>query len=343
MTTRLRILSIDGGGIRGIIPAMVLQHLEQLTGKRTAQLFDVIAGVSTGGVMALMLTVPGADGAPKYSASDVLDFYVTRGKDIFSAPAAWAAEWAKGQTIPKYPAESMTGPMADVFGDTALRQAMTEVVVVAFGLVSRRPEFFVRTPPNRPTAEWGADYYMRDVARATTAFPGLFPPAEITSIDRSRTHRLIDGGVISANPSVLSLASSVVTTAPDAELIVASLGTGYSATPLPWPDILRWGSAQWSQSGDLVDVLFEGSSAGAEIVMTLPSVGTASSFRFQPQLPSEYAAMDDTSAANIQALERMTARAIAGIGPVHSDDPTRPQPWPRLFGQLVPLLTGPAT
>ena len=79
----IRILSIDGGGIRGVIPARVLVELERLTGLPIASTFDVIAGTSTGGIIALGLTRPtGVDGAP-LAAREVLELYMRRGNEIF--------------------------------------------------------------------------------------------------------------------------------------------------------------------------------------------------------------------------------------------------------------------
>ncbi len=66
-----KVLSIDGGGIRGIIPAMVLAEIERRTGERIAEMFDLIAGTSTGGILALGLTKPGQDGEPEYGAVQV--------------------------------------------------------------------------------------------------------------------------------------------------------------------------------------------------------------------------------------------------------------------------------
>jgi len=71
----MNILSIDGGGIRGIIPAIVLAEIERRTGSKIAGLFDLIAGTSTGGILALGLTRPGNDGTPRYSASDLVTLY----------------------------------------------------------------------------------------------------------------------------------------------------------------------------------------------------------------------------------------------------------------------------
>src|SRR5438067_8204092 len=83
MADRMRVLSIDGGGVRGIIPALVLAEVERRTGKRTAELFDLVTGTSTGGIIALAMTVPGDDGAPRWTADELADLYRTKGNVIF--------------------------------------------------------------------------------------------------------------------------------------------------------------------------------------------------------------------------------------------------------------------
>jgi len=87
---RVRVLAIDGGGIRGIIPALVLARIEELTGKPASELFDLIAGTSTGGIIALGVNVPAAGGAgatarPRWSARELADMYVSEGPRIFDA------------------------------------------------------------------------------------------------------------------------------------------------------------------------------------------------------------------------------------------------------------------
>lgn len=78
------ILSISGGGIRGIIPAVVLAELENITQKPIAKSFDLIAGTSTGGIIASMLAVPGKNQQPKYSAQKVVELYKDFGKTVFN-------------------------------------------------------------------------------------------------------------------------------------------------------------------------------------------------------------------------------------------------------------------
>ena len=70
-----RVLSIDGGGIRGIIPALVIAHLEQKTGQPASELFDLIVGTSTGGMLALGLAQQGEEGAPQFNAKQMVKLY----------------------------------------------------------------------------------------------------------------------------------------------------------------------------------------------------------------------------------------------------------------------------
>src|SRR3954464_8358528 len=79
----VRILAIDGGGMRGLIPAVVLAEIERRSGRRTAELFDLIAGTWTGGVLPCGLTRPGEGGAPAFAAADLIGFYKSEGPEVF--------------------------------------------------------------------------------------------------------------------------------------------------------------------------------------------------------------------------------------------------------------------
>jgi patatin-like phospholipase/acyl hydrolase len=79
-----KILSIDGGGIRGLIPALVLAEIEKRTGRAVAECFDLIAGTSTGGILALGFARDDGNGKPRYAAKDLAGIYQTRGREIFS-------------------------------------------------------------------------------------------------------------------------------------------------------------------------------------------------------------------------------------------------------------------
>ncbi len=89
MPATWRILSIDGGGIRGIIPAIILASIEERTGKPISELFDLIAGTSTGAILALGLTKPNASGKPEFTAQRIGELYEEEIPNIFRNPQSW--------------------------------------------------------------------------------------------------------------------------------------------------------------------------------------------------------------------------------------------------------------
>jgi hypothetical protein len=101
----VRILAIDGGGMRGIIPARLLAHLEERTGRRAAELFDLVAGTSTGGLLALGLSKPDPHhpARPHYRASEIVDFYRLSGRDIFRRSLLHFIRSLGSWLGPKYP------------------------------------------------------------------------------------------------------------------------------------------------------------------------------------------------------------------------------------------------
>ena len=112
------ILSIDGGGIRGIIPAMILAEIERRTGRRIAEMFDLIAGTSTGGILALGLTVPHEQkrNKPRYRASQLVSFYEEDGKEIFHS--FWQDVVSlHGLMEERYPSEPIERVLRKYLGD----------------------------------------------------------------------------------------------------------------------------------------------------------------------------------------------------------------------------------
>ncbi len=102
-----RLLSIDGGGIRGILPAMVLTDLDRRTNRPIIDLFDMIVGTSTGGLIALALACPGEGGRPRHTARDVIRLYEMQGRRVFSR-SVWHTIRAVGNLADeKYPSSGI--------------------------------------------------------------------------------------------------------------------------------------------------------------------------------------------------------------------------------------------
>jgi uncharacterized protein len=140
------LLSIDGGGMRGIIPAIVLAYLEDKTRLPTARAFDLIGGTSTGGILALGLSKPGADGEPEYSADQLRDLYKHEGERIVHKSRLWQIRSLDGLADNRYP----EGPLEEVlrdeyFGDTPMSAAVTEVIFTSYDLHGSEPFTFKRS------------------------------------------------------------------------------------------------------------------------------------------------------------------------------------------------------
>jgi patatin-like phospholipase/acyl hydrolase len=177
---------------------MVLAYMEDRTGKRISQLFDVVAGTSTGGILALGLACPNADGTgPKYKARELVDLYAKEGLNIF--PPGWISGVL--QVIePKYSARGLEFVLQRYFGDTTLREAVVDVLVPAYDIEHRNVMFF-RSGMAKTQNDY--NYPMRVVARATSAGPTYFPPLSLDGVAGSQSHfTLIDGGVVLNDPAM---------------------------------------------------------------------------------------------------------------------------------------------
>ncbi len=302
----MRILSIDGGGIRGLIPALVLAELERQTGKPVADCFDLIAGTSTGGILALGLAKPGPDGRPQYRAQDLADLYLREGGRIFHEGPWRHLTNPMGIRTEKYPADGIEAVLAAYFGETRLKDALTEVLVTAYDIEKRDP-FFYRSRRARLDPRY--DVPMRVAARATSAAPTYFEPAKVEWPEGRDV--LVDGGVFANNPAMCAFAEAWQLlrdgARPEGEVLLVSLGTGQYVRPFRYEDAKDWGVAGWAKP--ILDVIFDGVSdtVDYQLRQILPSGsdGAARYYRFQTKLDAGLNEMDDTAPDHLEGLHRM--------------------------------------
>ena len=334
MAKTIRVLSIDGGGIRGLIPALVLEHIEALTGRPIASQFDLIAGSSTGGVMTALLTRPGPDGKPMYTAEDVVGLYTEHGRDLFYADPAYQAESKGGWALPVFPSSSVVTTLSKYLADAQLKDALTDVFVTAYDIDRRRPFFFERERARRPSGS--GNFLMLDMARATCAFPAMFPAVEARNASGTRTYHLIDGGMVSANPAALAYTRAKALFGPEAPVVMVSVGTGDFEAPLPFAQCENWGLTNWAPR--VADVLFDGVNHGVDYAME-EVMRSSEYFRFQVTLPAANEGTADVSPANVDGLRQIVRDAIAGKGKGILPDTDRPRrPWPGRFTELKKML-----
>ena len=223
---KVSVLAVDGGGIRGVIPARVLQAVEERMQRPVSELFDLVAGTSTGGLVVLGLTKPASKGAatPAHAASDLVALYRDHGAEIFHASLARRVATAGGLLGPRYPAGPIEAVLEAKFGDTMLSEALTEIVVPSYDLSRPAPFFFKRRYGLDDAA---LDVPMTSAARATSAAPTYFEPRPLEPFPgESRPHALVDGGVFANNPALSAYAEALDLWGDDVEVHVVSIGTG---------------------------------------------------------------------------------------------------------------------
>jgi patatin-like phospholipase/acyl hydrolase len=300
MAPPFRVLAIDGGGIRGIIPALILQEIEKRTQRPICELFDLLAGTSTGGIIALGLAKPGADGKPDKSATDIVDLYEQEGSAIF--PGSLRERLHLGfLTGAKYTGTGVDSTLQKYFGDVRLKEALKPVLVPSYDIEKQTTIFF---KSEKAKASPDADFPMRQVARATSAAPTYFPPARIDTPDSVQYYALVDGGVIAGNPAMCAYAEAVkMGVIGDGGVVMLSLGTGELRQPIKYDDACKWGQLEWAQP--VLDIVLQGSNATVDyqLQQLMKADGPEQNyFRMQLDLSENASDMDDASNPNLKRL-----------------------------------------
>ncbi|GAV82040.1 Patatin domain-containing protein [Cephalotus follicularis] len=282
----ITVLSIDGGGIRGIIPGTMLAFLEdqlqKLDGEeaRIADYFDVIAGTSTGGLVTAMLTAPNEQNRPLFAAKDINDFYLEHCPKIFpqnSSAFASATKLVKSLHGPKYDGKYLHTLLKEKLGDTLLHQTLTNVVIPTFDIKRLQPIIFSSYQVKKtPTI----DAPLSDICIGTSAAPTYLPAHYFETKDSTgkvREFNLIDGGVAANNPALVAISEvtkEITRGNPDffpikptdyGRFLVVSLGTGAAKFEEKYDakEAASWGLLGWLTSDGstpLIDVFTESSS-----------------------------------------------------------------------------------
>jgi uncharacterized protein len=297
----LKILSIDGGGIRGVIPATVLAEIEDRTGAQIADLFDLITGTSTGGILALGLVRPNGGGRPQFAAAELAELYEKEGKRIFER-SLWHRTLALDNLLDeKYPADGLESVLEEYFGDARLKDAVQEVLVPSYELETREPWFFARHKAQADPQK--NDFAMRYVARATSAAPTYFEPLELDTM--KPPGGFVDGGVYANNPAMCGYVEAKELHPDAEEVLVVSLGTGQHTRPIHYEDAKGWGLALWAKP--VLNVVFDGVSDTVDHQMKIlcrdSDEGDPRYYRFQTELDRGSDDMDNATATNIAVLK----------------------------------------
>ncbi|KAL1188902.1 Patatin-like protein 1 [Cardamine amara subsp. amara] len=276
--TLVTILSLDGGGVRGVIVGVILAYLEQqlqeLDGEnaRLADYFDVVAGTSTGGLVTAMVTVPDDTGRPLFAAKDIVPFYLEHSPKIFPQPEGLFALLPKLPKLlsgPKYDGKYLRNLLSKFLGEKRLHQTITNVVIPTFDIKRLQPTIF---SSYQSLVDPSLNVKVSDICIGTSAAPTFFPPHYFSNEDsqgKTTEFHLVDGGVTANNPTLVAITAvskQIVKNNPDMgklkplgydKFLVISIGTGstkkeqnYSAKKAA-----KWGIISWLYDDGFTPIL----------------------------------------------------------------------------------------
>jgi len=291
-----RILSLDGGGIRGLVTCEWLAGVEdalKAAGKPgLLRSFDLFAGSSTGAIIACALAIG-------LSPREIAALYRTHGDTIFPGMAGrlWSRAgrlFSQGVSAPKYDGKGLEKVLKQVFGDTTLGQAKVPLMITSYDTISRTPVMFKSFKADHKAIP------MWEACRASSAAPTYFPAHGMTV--EGRKCALIDGGVLANNPTACAIAEALRKDAKadvPQDLVVLSVGSGQHTRSIDLKSAREWGALEWAVP--IIDVLFDGNAESVDYIAR-HLVGDGY-FRMQAELRIGMDDMDDVSATNLVALE----------------------------------------
>jgi patatin-like phospholipase/acyl hydrolase len=315
-TKLTRILSIDGGGIRGILPGQILVALEKKLQKldnnknaRIADYFDLIAGTSTGGILTCMYLSPSEDdpGRPKFTAERAVELYLDRGDLIFDISFWQRIRSGGGITDEKYSEKELEDALEDYLGDLMLSDLLKPCLVTSYDIKNRKGHFF---RSHRARKDDAYNFLVREAARATSAAPTYFEVARAKGQDKMM-YPLIDGGVFVNNPALCAYSEARTWTFDSfrdkpkaANMMILSLGTGGKDKKFEYKKAKDWGAVQWIVP--IIDIMMSGvaDTVDYQLKQIYDAVEKKEQYlRIEPQLFTADSEMDNASAKNLDALK----------------------------------------
>tara|TARA_Y100000310_G_scaffold26996_1_gene25698 strand:+ start:2974 stop:3939 length:966 start_codon:yes stop_codon:yes gene_type:complete len=282
------IISVDGGGIKGIVAATILQAIQNKLPRPIHEYVDCFAGTSTGGLITCGLTIPDKQSKAQYSTDDIVKVYQTLGPKVFSS-----SFWHKVKTLwgligPKFPLDGLEEVAEYLYGNTKLKEALTQVIITTYDLATRQPIIFDSLDPKLNKIS------MKDLTMGTSSVPTAFPSV------KSGKYNLIDGGIFAVSPALSALAMCKKKY-PDEPFLVVSIGNGDYNELLPHKKTKGWGLLQWASAA--IDVVIDGICDSIDLQTRIFSTfGGGKYYRLQFKIPEELNAMDDPSKEKVADL-----------------------------------------
>lgn len=306
-----KILCIDGGGIRGLIPVLLLSEIEarlKESCKSLSDVFDLYAGTSTGGIIALGLAKQ-----KHLQLDELLEMYTGKAaKKIFKRKGLLSfipAEW-KIFEDERYASRGINSVLKSLFGETeTMKELKQNVLITSYDMEKSKATFF--THFNHIKDSEHMDIPIWNIARATSAAPTYFEPHHFSTNyhGRSIKYTCVDGGMIANNPAMCAYVEAKKQW-PDEKIIVVSIGTGTLKQSTPFEDVKDLNKISWLPK--IFPIFFDGMNDTVDYQLGKILTKNQEYFRFQIDLTEKDSEqLDNTSHRNMNYLENLTNNYIS--------------------------------
>ncbi len=299
MSGKFRILSLDGGGLRGLTQLIILKRIEEKTGKRIHELFDLIIGTSTGAIIAAGLTAT-KNNKPCLTIDKLIDLYFDHGDKIFPTQSNYFKKFlrkAKSITSSKYEVDGLKGQLERYFGDIRLSETIKPIIVTSYDVENNEVIMF----KTRRTDELGYDLSLVDVCLSSTAAPSYFPPHEMNWMGVNGV--FVDGGIYINNPSMAAVADALRHNygredikIEDIQLL--SIGTGIYSKKIK-SESKDWGIVKWANN--ITTIMMQSTSKSVEYECEQMPFDKYLRLQFVLE-EKEYIEMDDSRKSTLKEL-----------------------------------------
>lgn len=252
---KIRVLSVDGGGVKGIIPATILAYLEnkliEKTGNskiRISDFFDFAAGTSTGAIITAMAITPKEKDKPPRKMDEVVQLYFELAGEVFKKDWKRNIKTCWGLFGTKYSESTLDSILLEKLDHWKLNELKLPCAFTGYDTHKRKPVIYT----NRDDKEKYGNYYIKDVVRGSTSIPAVFKPAYFR--DGVDINTIIDGGVFANNPAMIAYVEMLKTleitkkfkkVTPE-HVMMLSFGTGTGKLKIyPYNKIKKWGVVRW--------------------------------------------------------------------------------------------------
>ncbi len=307
----VKILSIDGGGIRGYIPALVLEKLSAIMKNNNINAsfngnFDIIAGTSSGALTALGMTVPcknkdSSANIARYSMSEIVNIYETCRTDIFPEKIIEKIAVLEQAFHGKYNSSGLEKLLDSMFGNYTMGDCLGSVLISGFDILSNKPVIIGNND----------NFYMKDVARGSSAAPTFFEPAMVESISKDKQYCMVDGAMAANNPAMFAYTEAMQKFPKAEKIVILSLGTGYSRDHYSYEQVKNWGFVEWilPTNGTPIYSIMSSAQEGC-VGIQLRQLPNVDYYRINPVLSRESLEIDNISFENMRVLKSAAGKVI---------------------------------